>query len=410
MSDFLSIKDAAAFLDVEYKTVYRLVTTGELPAARVGKLYRIERHDLEAYLQSTKKQAPAGTPVSPDDHLLCGNCGRVIPDPDLSGGQCGERACDELLCTACWGRGVRQCRTHQPTADQQMAQARQALAQGRVDRVVTAIEARQREQAFLARFEERVFGVAAIQHPLTGEVLQVRDWHEVRSYSDDSGRLLDLLGVAYLEHAMVAVTPINPGVRFELFEGSLGRSRPRQGLVLEARSVSDLAAYVSRKLVSEPSPLPVLMTHLNMRQLEAEQANALFVTALAATAGWDAESVRYIAASPEGRNYRHRLLLPILVDLHSGELTYNHTDERLKGFVGLFNLAREVEQVLRVRRLIESKIEAEYRRGGITLNEIVEEFREDPALVRQAFDQLTQDRRYRFVPDRDTGGMLLVNR
>jgi hypothetical protein len=152
------------------------------------------------------------------------------------------------------------------------------------------------------------------------------------------------------------------------------------------------------------------MTHLTMRQMEAEQANALFVTALAATAGWDSESVRYIAASAEGRNYRHRLLLPILVDLHSGELTYNHTDERLKGFVGLFNLAREVEQALRVRRLIEGKIEAEYRRGGVTLNEIVDEFREDPALVRQAFDQLTQDRRYRFVPDKDTGGMLLVNR
>ena len=140
MSDFLSIKDAAAFLDVEYKTVYRLVTTGELPAARVGKLYRIERHDLEAYLQSTKKAAPVGTPVSPEDHLLCGACGRVIPDPDLSGGQCAERACDELLCTTCWGRGVRHCRTHQPTADQQLAQARQALAQGRVIEVEPAAQ------------------------------------------------------------------------------------------------------------------------------------------------------------------------------------------------------------------------------------------------------------------------------
>ena len=410
MSDFLSIKDAAAFLDVEYKTVYRLVTTGELPASRVGKLYRIDRQDLVAYLQSTKKTAAVGTPVSPGDLLLCGNCGRVIPDPDLSGGQCSERACDELLCTTCWGRGQRTCRTHQPTTDEQLAQARQALAQGRIDRIVTAIEARQREQAFLARFEERVFGVAAIQHPLTGEVLQVKDWHDLRSYADESARLLDLLGVAYLEHTLLAVTPINPGVRFDLAEGALGRGRPRQGLTLEARCVSDLAAFVSRKLVTEPSPLPVLMAHLNARQWEAEQANALFVSALAATAGWDQESVRYIAASPDGRSYRHRLLLPVLVDLHTGQLTYNSTDERLKGFAGLFNLAREVEQVLRVRRLVEGKIEAEYRRGGVTLNEIVEELREDPALVRQAFDQLTQDHRYRFVPDKDTGGMLLINR
>lgn len=411
MSEFLSIKDAAAFLDVEYKTVYHLVTSGKLPAARVGKLYRIDRKDLEAYLQASKKAtATMATPVSPDDHLLCGYCGRVIPNPDQSGGQCDERACDELICAVCWGRGVRYCRTHQPTPDEQLAWARQALAQGRVDRVVTAIEARQREQAFLARFEERVFGVAAVQHPLTGEVIQVRNWNDVRTYTDESARLLDLLGVAYLEHATVAVTPINAGVRFDLWEGSLGRSRPRQGLVLEARCVSDLAAHVSRKLVTEPSALALLMTHLNVRQMEAEQTNTLFVTALAATAGWDQDSVRYVAASPEGRSYRHRLLLPVLVDLHTGQLTFNHTDERLKGFVGLFNLAREVEQVLRVRRLIESKIEAEHRRGGVTLSEVVEEFREDPALVRQAFDQLAQDYRYRFVADKDTGGMLLINR
>jgi excisionase family DNA binding protein len=37
-------------LRVSTMTVYRLVRSGELPAIRVGKSFRIQQHDLTAYL------------------------------------------------------------------------------------------------------------------------------------------------------------------------------------------------------------------------------------------------------------------------------------------------------------------------------------------------------------------------
>ena len=134
------------------------------------------------------------------------------------------------------------------------------------------------------------------------------------------------------------------------------------------------------------------------------------MVALAATAGWDQESVQYMSASSKGRSFWHRLLLPLLVDLHTARLYYNTADQRLRGLAGIFNLTREVEEVLRVAKRIEEKIEAEHRQGGVTLSEIVEQFNEDPTLVLRAFEQLAEENRYRFVADKGTGGLLLLNR
>ncbi|MCG7597842.1 helix-turn-helix domain-containing protein [Mycobacterium sp. PSTR-4-N] len=48
---YFGIPDAAAYLGVEHKTVRRLITSGELPAYRLGKrLIKIKVADLDALL------------------------------------------------------------------------------------------------------------------------------------------------------------------------------------------------------------------------------------------------------------------------------------------------------------------------------------------------------------------------
>ncbi|MFZ1552620.1 MAG: helix-turn-helix domain-containing protein, partial [Anaerolineae bacterium] len=54
MAEFLSIVNAAAYLNVDYKTIYRLVRSGRLLSSRVGGQYRITREDLETYLDTQK--------------------------------------------------------------------------------------------------------------------------------------------------------------------------------------------------------------------------------------------------------------------------------------------------------------------------------------------------------------------
>ncbi len=48
--ELLTVDQAAAYLQIHRITVYRYIRTGVLPAAKLGKLYRIYRRDVEALL------------------------------------------------------------------------------------------------------------------------------------------------------------------------------------------------------------------------------------------------------------------------------------------------------------------------------------------------------------------------
>jgi excisionase family DNA binding protein len=50
VADLLTVAEVAEELRVSTMTVYRLIQRDELPALRIGRSYRIERDDLESYL------------------------------------------------------------------------------------------------------------------------------------------------------------------------------------------------------------------------------------------------------------------------------------------------------------------------------------------------------------------------
>ena len=54
---FLTVAEVASMLRVSTMTVYRLIKGGQLPAARVGKSYRVKEEDVDRYLAGTYTQA-----------------------------------------------------------------------------------------------------------------------------------------------------------------------------------------------------------------------------------------------------------------------------------------------------------------------------------------------------------------
>ena len=56
---FASIADVAETLNISSRQAYGLVTSGELPAIKVGKSWRIELTELEAYIQRQYADARA---------------------------------------------------------------------------------------------------------------------------------------------------------------------------------------------------------------------------------------------------------------------------------------------------------------------------------------------------------------
>jgi len=52
--EVLTVEQAAAYLQLHKGTLYRYIRAGRLPAAKLGKVYRIYRRDLEALLASAR--------------------------------------------------------------------------------------------------------------------------------------------------------------------------------------------------------------------------------------------------------------------------------------------------------------------------------------------------------------------
>ena len=103
-SGYMSLEEVAEMLGVTYQLIYRLVRSGELPAVRLGKLYRVSQDDLNSYLERSKSGTTGGT---------CSVCGTYYKTRDSLKNVCTADGCEEPICFDCWTRlGVRRCAKH----------------------------------------------------------------------------------------------------------------------------------------------------------------------------------------------------------------------------------------------------------------------------------------------------------
>jgi excisionase family DNA binding protein len=65
---FLTTEEVLDYLQVNLRTVYRLIKAGRLPAVRVGRQWRFRKRDIDAWLESQRPRgvrAVTGTPRTP---------------------------------------------------------------------------------------------------------------------------------------------------------------------------------------------------------------------------------------------------------------------------------------------------------------------------------------------------------
>lgn len=54
MNTLLSPYDASVILKINYRKILELIIRGKLPAIQIGRQYRIEETDLEAFIEDSK--------------------------------------------------------------------------------------------------------------------------------------------------------------------------------------------------------------------------------------------------------------------------------------------------------------------------------------------------------------------
>ena len=80
---FLTTDEVLAYLQVNLRTVYRLIDAGNLPAVRVGRQWRFRRADIDAWLDQRPVAAGRPGPVAVPRPVPSGPGRRVlVVDPD----------------------------------------------------------------------------------------------------------------------------------------------------------------------------------------------------------------------------------------------------------------------------------------------------------------------------------------
>jgi excisionase family DNA binding protein len=74
----LTIAEAAEWLSVDHKTVRRMVERGEIPALRVGRVWRIEPEEIRAAL--AHRPAAPSSALRPRPRPVTGELSRLARD------------------------------------------------------------------------------------------------------------------------------------------------------------------------------------------------------------------------------------------------------------------------------------------------------------------------------------------
>lgn len=61
---FLTTEEVLEYLQVNLRTVYRLIKAGRIPAVRVGRQWRFRKRDIDAWLESQRPRNPRSTAAS----------------------------------------------------------------------------------------------------------------------------------------------------------------------------------------------------------------------------------------------------------------------------------------------------------------------------------------------------------
>jgi excisionase family DNA binding protein len=84
---FLTTEEVLEYLQVNLRTVYRLIKAGKIPAVRVGRQWRFRKSDIDAWLDSQRPRAAARTSSPEQPGRAAGGQGRprvLVVDDEAS--------------------------------------------------------------------------------------------------------------------------------------------------------------------------------------------------------------------------------------------------------------------------------------------------------------------------------------
>lgn len=353
-SEILKIEEAARYLGVTRRWVYRRIWSGDLPASKVGGLYFIRRQELESLLDQGRLAGSAQeTGASSAQILKCGYCFRLLETDALVGDVCEAEDCEELVCSQCWQAGDHYCVQHVPDREGLWQAALGGFRAGEFPLLVKANQARLREVNFLQRLQTCLSVINTLRHPLSDELLTIQNWDALLEESDERSEIMRLMNKLVLGADWTSQTPLNASVRYQIEAANKQKTFP---VAVQAQVFSHSKAMLQMGYDTQPFGANELTSLLLKFGEQAQKEQVFTLIMLASTTGWDDEARSIVRGEKAGSAFSHRWMLVYLNDLEKRELIYNHSDSRTRGYADLFTSILPGEDVEEVVGAIEKEM------------------------------------------------------
>jgi excisionase family DNA binding protein len=81
---FLTTEEVLEYLQVNLRTVYRLIKAGKIPAVRVGRQWRFRKRDIDAWLESQRPRSGRTAPASRVSGPIAGRPRVLVVDDEAN--------------------------------------------------------------------------------------------------------------------------------------------------------------------------------------------------------------------------------------------------------------------------------------------------------------------------------------
>jgi len=363
MAQHFSIQEAAQYLDVDYKVVYRLVREGKIPSTRIGWQFRITQADLNAYLNAERAKQE-----STAQQLRTQTQGAPVATAAADNGEGSARS-------------PRAART-------------QASSPRTAGSVVEKSRARQMEQNFIGRFQKQIEEIESMRHPTTGVLIDMADWQVDTAVDEDREGLMRALNSAFLDRKTLATTPRNTHCRY-----TVNTDLP---FTLEARFFAHLDALCQAGIDAAPAGPDDLDSIVQAYPQPHAAPELTVIVGIASPSGWNDAAID--ALSDHGSQAPDARVHVLLVDLQTNQIHHSQHDTVAAGFAGLYESAIDLEDVAILREKLLAGLEG---RSGLLLAEAARHWGVDMAILEDAANTLVEDGGVRLVPDKSNGWILV---
>ncbi|GAB4496687.1 MAG: hypothetical protein OHK0052_07000 [Anaerolineales bacterium] len=388
--DYLTIEEAAQYLRVSARTVYRRIWNGDLPAARFGGMYRISKQDLDDLLQGKSLMRPKFEDPAPAARLKCSQCYKLL---DTTAQQqattCAEPGCTALVCADCRKNNLAYCKTHTPTDTERWQRAQQRFARREIPVLVQNLQARLLERNYTQRMLIRLSQYESIQHPFANALLSVRNWDACLTLSEEREQMMHILNTPALQTDLLARNPRNTRLVFNL---PLPKGAHLPALQIHIQVLSRLNAMLKDGFDTAPLNLEDINARIEALHQHAESEDFSAIVVFASVTGWDAQFCQR-----DLPKILHRRILWFFYDMQTQQLHYqpHNVVPNAAGYAELLRPNLPEEELNTLLSELQNEL---LMANSLALSAALRAF---PAvrepLMRQAFERLATSGKYTLI-------------